>query len=339
MAAYECLAHPNGKINWKIIKDMAMKKIQIGNTDLHVAPINLGGNVFGWTLDEKESFKILDAFVERGYNFLDTADMYSYWVKNDEGGQSETIIGKWMKERGNRENIVLATKVGGETGIHPVDTSKKHILKSVDKSLERLKTDYIDLYYTHFDDEETPVVDTLEAYDELVKAGKVRYIAASNLSPQRLEESLKSSEEHELPRYQALQPHYNLLERENYETKYAPLVEKYGLSVFPYWSLASGFLTGKYRSEEDLGKSVRGESVRKYLNPKGFKILRALDEVSQKHNTSQASVSLAWLLAQPNLGAPVASATKKRHLETLFAASDIQLTNEDLQLLNDASTY
>lgn len=339
MAAYERVAHSDGKINRKITKQIAMKKIHIGTTDLEVAPINLGGNVFGWTLDEQESFKILDAFTDRGFNFIDTADMYSYWVNNDAGGQSETILGKWMNQRKNREDIILATKVGGETGTHPVDTSKKHILEAVDKSLARLKTDYIDLYYTHFDDEKTPVEETLQAYDELIKAGKVRYIAASNLSPARLEESLKVSKAKGLPTYQALQPHYNLLERENYETKYAGLAEKYGLTVFPYWSLASGFLTGKYRSEADLSKSVRGESVKKYLDEKGYKILNALDEVSQKHNTTQATISLAWLLAQPNLGAPVASATKEKHLETLFAAPEIQLSAEDLQLLNDASAY
>lgn len=314
-----------------------MKKVKIGNSALEIAPINLGGNVFGWTLDEKESFKILDGFVGKGFNFLDTADMYSYWVDGGAGGQSETIIGKWIKERGNRDAIVLATKVGGETGIHPVDTSKKHILEAVEKSLQRLKTDYIDLYYTHFDDEKTPVEETLEAYDELINAGKVRYIAASNLSPERLLESLKVSEEKGLPRYQALQPHYNLVERENYETKYSAVARQYELSVFPYWSLASGFLTGKYRSEADLGKSVRGEGVRKYLNNKGLKILKALDQVADKKGTSQAAVSLAWLLAQPNIDAPIASATSANHLQTLFDATQLVLDVEDIELLNMAS--
>ena len=314
-----------------------MEKIKIGNTRLEVARINLGGNVFGWTLDEKQSFEILDSFTGNGFNFIDTADMYSFWVDNGSGGQSETIIGNWMKSRGNRQDIVLATKVGGATGTHPADTSKKHILKAVDKSLQRLQTDVIDLYYTHFDDEKTPVEETLEAYDEIIKAGKVRYIAASNLSPARLEESLKLAEEKGLPRYEALQPHYNLLERAGYENDYAPLAEKYNLTVFPYWSLASGFLTGKYRSEADLGKSVRGGGVKKYLNNKGLAVLAALDKVAARHNTSQASVALAWLLAQPHIGAPIASATSQEQLETLFAASRLHLDADDLAVLDQAS--
>lgn len=314
-----------------------MKKIRIGNTQLEVAPINLGGNVFGWTLDEKRSFKILDAFVDGGFNFVDTADMYSYWVNGDEGGQSETIIGNWLKERGNRDKMIVATKVGGETATQPYNTSKKHILEAADKSLKRLQTDYIDLYYTHFDDGKTPVEETLEAYDELIKAGKVRYIAASNVSPERLIESMEVAEKNGLPRYEALQPHYNLVERQNYESKYAPLAEKYGLTVFPYWSLASGFLSGKYRTQDDLGKSVRGADVKKYLNDKGLSVLKALYAVSEKHNSSQATVSLAWLLAQPNVGAPIASATSERHLKTLFEAPELALDSSDLDLLNKAS--
>lgn len=314
-----------------------MKKIKIGQTDLEVAPINLGGNVFGWTLDEKKSFEILDAFTAGGFNFIDTADMYSYWVDGGAGGQSETIIGNWLKSRRNRENVVIATKVGGETGVNPIDTSKKHILKSVDESLKRLKTDYIDLYYTHYDDRKTPVEETLEAYDEIIKAGKVRHIAASNVSPERLIASFEASEKNGLPKYQALQPHYNLVERENYESNYAPLAEKYGLSVFPYWSLASGFLSGKYRSEADYGKSVRGGSAAKYLNEKGFAVLAALDKISEKHQTAQTTVALAWLLAQPNLGAPVVSATNIAQLEGLLAAPNLVLDKEDLALLNDTS--
>ncbi|GLB50425.1 aldo/keto reductase [Neptunitalea lumnitzerae] len=314
-----------------------MKKIIIGNTDLEVAPINLGGNVFGWTLDEKKSFEILDAFTDKGFNFIDTADIYSHWVDGGSGGQSETILGKWMKERGNRDNIIMATKVGGASGTHPVDTSKKHILETVDKSLQRLQTDYIDLYYTHFDDEKTPVEETLEAYDEIIKAGKVRYIAASNVSPERLIESMEVAEKNGLPKYQALQPHYNLVERTDYETKYAPLAEKYGLTVFPYWALASGFLTGKYRSEEDFSKSVRGESVKKYLDEKGIAVLNALDKVSEKHNTTPATVSLAWLLAKPNLGAPIASATSTKQLQTLFDAPELALDQSDIDLLDTAS--
>lgn len=313
-----------------------MEKRMIKNTDLSVAPINFGGNVFGWTLDEQQSFDILDQFTEAGFNFIDTADTYSWWV-NGRGGQSEEIIGKWLKSRGNRNDLVIATKVGSETKEHGFDISKKHILKSVDESLKRLQIDHIDLYYTHFDDHKTPVEETLAAYDEIIKAGKVRYIAASNLTPERLTASFEVSEKNNLPRYVALQPHYNLLEREKFEKNYAPLVEKYDLSVFPYWSLAAGFLTGKYRSEADLSKSARGEGVRKYLNEKGERVLKALDQVSEKHQANQASVALAWLLANPLITAPIVSATSQSQLQTLFKATELHLSNEDVQLLNEAS--
>lgn len=307
-------------------------KIKIGSSDLEVARINLGGNVFGWTLDEQQSFEILDAFTAAGFNFIDTADTYSWWV-NGTGGQSETIIGNWLKSRGNRDQLVIATKVGSQTKEHPNDISKKHILKSVDESLQRLQTDYIDLYYTHFDDGTTPVEETLSAYDEIVKAGKVRYIAASNLSPERLIASFEASEKNGFPKYQALQPHYNLLERSQYETDYAPLVEKYGLTVFPYFALAAGFLTGKYRSEEDLGKSVRGGGAKKYLNEHGLAVLAALDKVAAKHDSNPATVALAWLLAQPHIGAPIVSATSQSQLETLVAAPNLKLDAEDLAWL------
>lgn len=307
-----------------------MKKRNIGGTDLNVAPINLGGNVFGWTLNEAESFKILDAFVDKGYNFIDTADIYSFWVNGGVGGQSEEIIGNWMKSRGNREDIILATKVGGADQVHGLDTSRKHILKSVDESLQRLKTDYIDLYYTHFDDEVTPVEETLSTYDELIKAGKVRYIGASNISPARLEESFAVSEKNNLAKYVALQPHYNLVERQKYESEYAPLAEKYNLSVFTYWSLASGFLTGKYRTEDDLQKSARGNDVAKYLNESGKSVLASLDAIAEKHKSSPAAVSLAWLLAQPHITAPIASATSESQLNTLFEATELKLDSEDL---------
>lgn len=313
-----------------------MEKIKIGSSDLEVAPINFGGNVFGWTLNEAESFSILDAFVDGGFNFIDTADTYAWWL-NGTGGQSETIIGNWLRNRGNRDRIVIATKVGSETKEHGFDISKRHILKSVDESLRRLQIDHIDLYYTHYDDNKTPVEETLLAYDEVIKAGKVRYIAASNVSPERLTESFDLAEKKGLPRYVALQPHYNLVERADYETDYAPLAEKYDLTVFPYWALAAGFLTGKYRSEADLGKSVRGGGVKKYLNPKGMEILAALDQVAAKHQSTPASVSLAWLLAQPHIGAPVVSATSKRQLETIFAAPALKLDHEDLERLDQAS--
>lgn len=313
---------------------MEIRKIK--NTDLLVAPINFGGNVFGWTLNEKQSFDILDQFTGAGFNFIDTADTYSWWV-NGKGGQSEEIIGKWMKQRGNRNDLVIATKVGSETKEHGFDISKKHILKSVDESLARLQTDRIDLYYTHFDDNKTPVEETLEAYDEIIKAGKVRYIAASNISPERLKESFEVAEKNNLPKYIALQPHYNLLEREKFETEYSDLIKEYDLSVFTYWSLAAGFLTGKYRNEDDLAKSARGESVRKYLNEKGINVLKALDQISDKHETTQASVALAWLLANPLVAAPIVSATSESQLKTLFEAPELKLSSDDIELLNQVS--
>lgn len=313
-----------------------MKKVQLKNTDILVAPINLGGNVFGWTLDEIESFKILDSFIDKGFNFIDTADIYSAWVPGNKGGESETVIGNWLKSK-SRENIVIATKVGGAGAAHPKDNSRAHILKTADESLARLKTDYIDLYYTHFDDEVTPVEETLGAYQELIDAGKVKYIAASNISPERLKASFEASEKENLPKYVALQPYYNLIHRQDFEKKYASLVEEFDLSVFTYWSLESGFLTGKYRTKDDLGKSPRGSDMDKHFNTQGFAILDALDQVSKKHSTEQASVALAWLLAQPQVTAPIASATKEKHLQTMVNAVNLILDQEDLQLLDQAS--
>lgn len=313
-----------------------MEKVKIGKSELNVSGICFGGNVFGWTLDEQQSFKILDAFVAAGFNFIDTADTYAWWV-NGTGGQSETIIGKWMKARGNRDKLVIATKVGSETREHPFDISKKHILKSVDESLQRLQTDYIDLYFTHFDDNKTPVEETLSAYDEIVKAGKVRYVAASNVSPERLVESFDVARENGFPEYVALQPHYNLVEREGYETKYAPLVKKYGLGVMPYWSLAAGFLTGKYHSEADLGKSVRGQGVRKYLNEKGLAVVEALEKVAEKYKCQPATIALAWLLTKPFIVAPIVSATRISQLEAMIEAPKIGLDEDDLALLDRVS--
>lgn len=313
-----------------------MKNVNIGKTDLAVSRINFGGNVLGWTLNEKESFEILDSFVEAGFNFIDTADTYSWWV-NGVGGQSETILGKWMKERNNRDDLVIATKVGSQTKEHPNDISRAHILKSLDESLQRLQTDRIDLYYTHFDDETTPVEETLSAYDEAIRAGKIRYIGASNLSPERLIQSFDVAEKNNLPNYVALQPLYNLMERKEYETEYKPLVEKYGLAVLPYYSLASGFLTGKYRSESDLNKSVRGGGLKHYLNDKGFAVLDALDTIAIKHSTQPATVALAWQLAQPSITASIVSATSKSQLQTLIDAPTLRLDKEDLEQLDEVS--
>lgn len=311
-----------------------MKKIKIGQTNLEIAPFNLGGNVFGWTLNEEKSFEILDAYVEAGFDFVDTADMYSYWVDGGPGGQSETIIGNWMKSRGNRDKMIIATKVGGPTGVNPIDASRKHIMESVEKSLKRLQTDYIDLYYLHYDDEKTLVEETLGAFDELIKSGKVRHIAASNISPARLKESLEYSSKNNLPKYEALQPLYNLVERNDYENAYAPIVQEYGLTVFPYYALAAGFLSGKYRSEADFTKSPRGQGAAKYLNPKGLGILNSLDEIAEKHQTAPASVAIAWLSAQQNIGGPLASATSKEQLLQLLSATKLNLDNEDLAKLD-----
>jgi aryl-alcohol dehydrogenase-like predicted oxidoreductase len=315
-----------------------MNKRKLGNTGPEVAPIAFGGNVFGWTVDEAMSFQLLDAFVAGGFNLVDTADSYSTWVPGNKGGESETIIGKWMKQRGNRQQMVIATKVGSDMGQGKKDLSKKWVLKACEDSLRRLNTDYIDLYQSHWDDESTPVGETLEAYGQLVKEGKVRSIGASNLSPQRLQESINFSRENNLPVYQTLQPEYNLYSRSSYEKNYAPIVRKEGLAVIPYYALASGFLSGKYRSEKDAGKSARGSGVtRKYLNERGFRILTALDEISSAYQTSLTTISLAWLLTRPGLAAPIASATTKEQLEEIMQAATITLGQDTIAKLDEAS--
>lgn len=316
-----------------------MKKIQLGNTDLSVAPFNLGGNAFGWTVDKAKSFTLLDHYLGKGFNFVDTADMYSYWANGGEGGQSETIIGEWMKDRKNRHDVVLATKVGGEIGDQPINASANHILQGVDKSLQRLQTDYIDLYYLHYDDQKTPVEETLEAFEKLKQAGKIRHIAASNISPERLSESLNFSKENGISSYQVLQPLYNLVEREGYEKNYASLAKEHNLTVFPYYALASGFLTGKYRSKDDLGKSPRGQGLTQYLHDRGLSVLNALDEISKKHNTSQAAVSLAWLASKPSIGGPIASATSTEQLDQILQSTEISLDQSDVEKLDSASQY
>jgi aryl-alcohol dehydrogenase-like predicted oxidoreductase len=316
-----------------------MKKVTLGTTGLQVAPINFGGNVFGWTLNEKESFDILDAFVAAGFNFIDTADTYSFWVPGNTSGESEAIIGKWLKLRGNRQDMVLATKVGFQNNERPADISKQNIIKTVDESLLRLQTDYIDLYYTHIDDGKTPIEETMDAHAQLVKEGKVRHIGASNLSVENLVSSLEYSKKQGIPAYEVYQPHYNLIERSQFETTYAPIISKYNLSVLPYYSLASGFLTGKYRSTDDLGKSPRGGGATQYLNEKGLGILSALDTVSAKHDTQPATIALAWLLSQPQVVAPIVSATSKQQLAVLTEAPNINLDSSDLEVLNQASAY
>ncbi|WP_353097578.1 aldo/keto reductase, partial [Empedobacter brevis] len=303
-------------------------------------PIFFGGNVFGWTLNEEESFQILDAFLDRGFNAIDTANNYSYWVSGNVGTESERIIGNWLKSRGVRDQIVLATKVGGRNMIQDKpNTTKAHILKEVEESLIRLQTDYIDLYQTHYDDVNTPVEETLSAYNQLIKEGKVRFIGASNFSSERLIESLDKSELYNLPQYKTLQPEYNLYDRQHFEEFLQPVAEKYDLAVIPYYSLASGFLSGKYKTEEDLGKSLRGDGIKKYLNERGFRILNALETISSQYNISYSAVSLAWLLEQKTVVAPIASATKEQHLDAFVEAVNVQLSHDDVKLLTEASEY
>ncbi len=317
-----------------------MKNVQLGNTDLEIKPIFFGGNVFGWTLNEEESFRILDGFLDRGFNAIDTANNYSYWVDGNVGTESERIIGNWIKSRGVRDQIVLATKVGGRNMIQDKpNTTKAHILKEVEESLIRLQTDYIDLYQTHYDDVNTPVEETLSAYNQLIKEGKVRYIGASNFSSERLIESLDKSELYNLPQYKTLQPEYNLYDRQHFEEFLQPVAEKYNLAVIPYYSLASGFLSGKYKTEEDLQQSLRGEGIKKYLSERGFKILDALQTISTRYNISYSAVALAWLMDQKTVVAPIASATKEQHLDAFVEAVNVQLSHDDVKLLTEASEY
>jgi len=314
-----------------------MNKRKLGNSGLEIAPLALGGNVFGWTADEATSFKVLDAFAEAGFNFIDTADVYSVWVPGHHGGESESVLGKWMKQGNRRQDVIIATKVGMEMSPDKKGLSRAHILKSADESLERLQTDYIDLYQSHTDDPETPVDEPLEAYARLIEQGKVRAIGASNYNAERLSQALQSSEQHGYPRYQTLQPLYNLYDRADYESNLEPLCLEKGLGVIPYFSLASGFLTGKYRSEDDLSKSPRGRRVKQYLNERGFRILEALDQVASQLHTTLARVSLAWMMARPSIAAPIASATSPEQLDDLIEATRLDLDSSSMELLNSAS--
>jgi len=315
-----------------------MEKRRLGQSNLEVSPLCFGGNVFGWTADEATSFKLLDAFVAAGCNFIDTADSYSTWVAGHKGGESETILGKWLKARGNRERVIIATKVGSEVA-GKKGLSKTYILTEVEESLKRLQTDYVDLYQSHRDDPATPVEETLEAYAELVKQGKVRVIGASNFTAERLEESLQASRKHGYPLYQSLQPNYNLYDRTDYESKLEPVCVRERLGVIPYFSLASGFLTGKYRKQADLEKSARGKFVQKYMNERGLRIVDALVRVAKEHNSTPARVALAWLMARPSITAPIASATKLEQLNELVEATRLQLNAGAIEILNEASAY
>jgi aryl-alcohol dehydrogenase-like predicted oxidoreductase len=315
-----------------------MKKRKIGNTTLEVAPLMLGGNVFGWTIDEKRSFEILDAFVAKGFNFIDTADVYSRWASGV-GGESETIIGNWMKARNNRDKVIIATKVGMDMGQGGTDISKKYILKAAEGSLRRLKTDHIDLYQTHKDDEDTPVEETLEAYAQLIKEGKVRCIGASNFSAQRLTAAMEAGKKYGLPQYATLQPLYNLYDREVFEKELAAVCKSYGIGVINYYALAAGFLTGKYRTEADLSKSVRGAKAKQYLNERGLGILKAMDEVAATHHADLAEIAIAWLLTRPLIIAPIASATSVEQLNSILKATELKLSAEAIQLLDKVSSW
>jgi aryl-alcohol dehydrogenase-like predicted oxidoreductase len=313
-----------------------MKKRKLGNSGLEVAPLALGGNVFGWTIDEPASFQVLDAFAAAGFNFVDTADMYSIWKPGNKGGESETIIGNWMKKSGNRKKILIASKVGMDLGAGMKGLSKDYILRAAEASLRRLQTDYIDLYQAHTDDATVLLQETLEAFGQLIKQGKVRAIGASNYTAPRLSEALEVSKKHGLPRYESLQPLYNLYDRADYEATLEPVCRKNEIGVIPYYSLASGFLTGKYRAEGDLAKSARGTGARKYLNQRGFRILEALDQTAKKYNSTPAKIALAWLLTRPTITAPIASATTVAQLKELLDATNLNLDRESTELLDQA---
>jgi aryl-alcohol dehydrogenase-like predicted oxidoreductase len=312
-----------------------MQHRTIGTSDLKVAPLVFGGNVFGWTADERTSFSLLDAFVDHGLNFIDTADVYSAWVEGHQGGESETIIGKWLKESGKRDKVVLATKVG-MLSTRP-GLSAANIEAAVNDSLKRLKTDYVDVYFSHRDDDETPLIDTLGAYQKLIAAGKVRVIGASNYTGERLEEALKISAKEGIPGYQVLQPEYNLYDRAGYEGDQEPVATAHKVSVVTYYSLASGFLSGKYRSKADTENAARGSKVSGYLNDRGLAIIDALVKVADRHGVAPATIALAWLIARPSVTAPIASATSVKQLESLAQATRITLAPEDIALLNEIS--
>jgi aryl-alcohol dehydrogenase-like predicted oxidoreductase len=314
-----------------------LQKRALGQTGLEIAPLVLGGNVFGWTADEKTSFDLLDRFVDAGFNAIDTADAYSRWVPGNKGGESETIIGKWMKDRRSRDKVVVVTKVGSDMGQGRKDLSAAYIEKAVEDSLRRLQIEAIDLYLSHWPDPTTPYEETLGAYDRLIKAGKVRAIGASNLDAGQLRAALDMAKLRGLPRYEALQPEYNLYDRASYDGKLRELCMAEGLGVITYYSLASGFLSGKYRSQADLGKSARGSGVKKYLDARGLRILGALDEVAARHDATPAEAALAWIIARPGVTAPIASATSLEQMESLIRSVSLKLTGADIKALDEAS--
>lgn len=310
-------------------------RVALGKSELKVFPFGLGGNTLGTRTDVEQSERVLDAFVAGGGNLIDTADMYSFWVPGGKGGESETVIGNWLKRRGQRDQVVISTKVGGmpqRKGLAP-----KNIEAALDDSLRRLQTDYVDVYFAHYDDENTPLEEFARAFDGLVKSGKVRYIGASNLSPERIEMWIRFANENGLAAPAVLQPDYSLVARKTYEQGYAPLAKAHGLGVMTYFSLASGFLSGKYRTAADLEGSPRGSAVKKFLNPDGLRVLEALQEVASAHGAAMSTVALAWLLAQPTVTVPLASATSTEQLAELMAAPGLQLSAQELASLTEAS--
>jgi aryl-alcohol dehydrogenase-like predicted oxidoreductase len=314
-----------------------MEKRKLGSTGFDVAPLAFGGNVFGWTADEARSFQLLDAFVDAGFTLIDTADSYSRWVTGHQGGESETIIGRWIARRGRHDDVIIATKVGSDMGQGHRVLRKDYILRAAEASLRRLQVDCIDLYQSHWDDENTPFEETLGAYEQLIRQGKVKAIGASNLSAPRLAQALEVSNTHHLPRYRTLQPQYNLYDRDSFEGELQALCVRENLGVITYFSLRAGFLTGKYRSEADFAKSARGAGMKKYMNPRGMKILDALDDVARRHHATSAQVSLAWLMARPGVTAPIASATSADQLQELLRAVTLKLDAEAMRALDAAS--
>lgn len=316
-----------------------MKYQKAGSTNLQIPPIVFGGNVFGWTADKKRSFELMDEILDMGFNMIDTADVYSRWADGNSGGESERIIGEYMKDRGNRNKITLATKVGSsmQQGGNK-DISEKHILKAVEDSLQRLQTDHIDLYFTHWDDDQTPIEETLGAYQKLIDQGKVRYIGASNLSSSRLIASLKAAEREDLPKYEVFQPEYSLMEREKFEGDIQKICKNYNLGVTSYFSLASGFLTGKYASEKDIKGTGREPFLKDYFDDRGKQILQTLEEVAEQYEVSQAAVALRWIMQRPGITAPIASATKSGHLQAFREAVSLELDEESMRQLTEASS-
>ena len=317
-----------------------MSKRELGRSGIQVPLLTFGGNVFGWTVDQAASFNLLDALLDHKLNFIDTADVYSSWVEGNKGGESETIIGNWLKKTGKRDQIILATKVGKPMGEGKVGLSPRYIKEAVEASLKRLQTDYIDLYQSHDDDADTPLAETMAAFDALIKEGKVRAVGASNYSAPRLAEALKVSQENGLARYEALQPQYNLYDRKVYEEALEKVVRDNGLGVINFYGLAAGFLTGKYRTKADAGKSKRGESViARCLNERGLKVLAGLDQVAEKHGAQPGQVALAWQIARPSITSPIVSATSLQQLNELAQAATLKLDDADIKTLNDASAW